>query len=87
MDVENIQDTQIIKISVRNGNQRQQICNEIAIVFEKEVKRITKASGVEVIDKATVPTKHIRPRKTVNTIIATLIGIILAITVILLREF
>lgn len=88
IDVENIKDTQIIKISVRNGNPKTaaKICNEIPTVFEKEVKRITKASGVEVIDKATVPTKHIRPRKTVNIIIATLIGIILAITVILLRE-
>lgn len=88
VDVETVDDTQIIEINVTYGNPKiaAKICNQIPIVFEKEVKRITKASGVEVIDKATVPKWHIRPRKTVNTIIATLIGVMLATAFVLMRE-
>lgn len=88
VDVETVDDTQIIEINVTYGNPKiaAKICNQIPIVFEKEVKRITKASAVEVIDKATVPKWHIRPRKTVNTIIATLIGVMLATAFVLMRE-
>lgn len=88
IDVETVDDTQIIEINVVYGNPKTaaKICNQIPTVFEKEVKRITKASGVEVIDKATVPKDHIRPRKTVNTIIATLMGIMLSTAFIIMRE-
>lgn len=88
VDVETVDNTQIIEINVTYGNPNTaaKICNQIPTVFEKEVKRITKASGVEVIDKATVPKGHIRPRKKVNTIIATLMGIMLSTAFIIMRE-
>lgn len=87
VDVDTVDNTQIIEINVVYGNPTMaaKICNEIPTVFEKEVKRITKASGVEVIDKATVPKDHIRPRKTVNTIIAVLMGIMVSTAIIIMR--
>ena len=37
-------------------------------VFEKEVKRITKANDVQVIDKATLPKNPIKPNKVMNVL-------------------
>ena len=52
-----VKDTQIISISVQDTNPKKarDIANEIPKVFEKEVKRITKANDIQVIDKAILP--------------------------------
>ena len=58
VSVSNVSDTQIIKISVQNKNPMiaTKICNTIPQMFTKEVKRIVKARGVEVIDKTILVT-------------------------------
>lgn len=88
VSVTNVENTQIIKISVKNENPRvaATICNTIPEIFSTEVQRIVKASGTEVIDKAAVPEKPIKPNKIMNILIATALGIMVSIFIILLRE-
>lgn len=88
VSVTNVENTQIIKISVKNENPRvaATICNTIPEIFSTEVQRIVKASGTEVIDKAAVPEKPIKPNKIMNILIATALGIMISIFIILLRE-
>lgn len=88
VSVTNVPDTQIIKISVQNKNPNiaVKICNTIPEIFSAEVKRVVKASGTEVIDKATVPEDAIKPNKKMNVIIAMVLGAMVSIFVIFLFE-
>lgn len=86
--VKNMEDTQILEISVENNNPKIAvlICNEIPKVFDKEIQRITKTSGMEVIDKASSPKQPIKPKKIKNIIIGILLGFIISTSIILMRN-
>lgn len=88
VSVTNVQDTQIIKISVQHENPRvaAKICNTLPEIFSAEVQRIMKASGTEVIDKATVPKDAIKPNKIINVLIAIVIGVMGSVFIIFLME-
>ena len=88
ISVSNVSDTQIIKISIEHKNPvlATKICNTIPEIFTKEVQRISKASGVEVIDKAIVPEEPIKPNKIMNIAIAMLLGVMVSVFVICLTE-
>ena len=88
VSITNVENTQIIKISVKNENPRvaATICNTIPEIFSTEVQRVVKASGTEVIDKAAVPEEPIKPNKTMNILIATVLGAMVSVFVIFLKE-
>lgn len=88
VSITNVENTQIIKISVQNENPRvaATICNTIPEIFSTEVQRVVKASGTEVIDKAAVPEEPIKPNKTMNILIATVLGAMISVFVLFLRE-
>lgn len=88
VSVTNVENTQIIKISVQNENPRiaATICNTIPEIFSTEAQRIVKASGTEVVDRAIVPEKPIKPNKTINILIAMVLGMMVSVFVIFLRE-
>ena len=88
ISVSNVSDTQIIKISIEHKNPvlATKICNTIPEIFTKEVQRISKASGVEVIDKAIVPEEPIKPNKIMNIAIAAVLGVMASVFVIFLME-
>ena len=89
VSVSNVSDTQIIKISVQNNNPMiaTRICNTIPQIFTKEVQRIVKASGVEVIDKAIVPENPIKPNKKMNIAIAFTLGMMVGFGIVFLLEY
>lgn len=84
-----VKDTQIISISIQDTNPKkaQDIANAIPKVFSSEAKRITKANGVEVIDKAVQPESPIKPNKTMNVAIAAVLGVMIGLFVIFLLEY
>ena len=84
-----VNDTQIISISVQDTNRERarDIANEIPKVFEKEVKRITKANDVQVIDKAALPKNPIKPNKVMNVLIAFVLGTMIGLFVVFLIEY
>ncbi|MCC3862728.1 hypothetical protein K0040_00195 [Terrisporobacter petrolearius] len=88
VSVTNVADTQIIKISVQHKNPKvaATICNTIPEIFSTEAQRIVKASGTEVIDKATLPEEPIKPNKKMNILIATVLGVMISVFVVFLRE-
>lgn len=88
VSVTNVSDTQIIKISVQHENPKvaMKICNTIPSIFSEEVQRIVKASGVEVIDKAILPTNPIKPNKIMNVLIAIVLGAMVSVFIIFLIE-
>ena len=84
-----VQDTQIISISVQDTNPKKarDIANEIPKVFEKEVKRITKANDIQVIDKAILPQGAIKPNKMMNVAIAAVLGMMIGLFIVFLLEY
>ena len=88
ISVTNVNNTQIIKISVQNKNPivAANICNTIPQIFASEVQRVIKASSIEVIDKAAVPEKPIKPNKKMNILISMVLGAGVSIFVIFLIE-
>ena len=63
------------------------IANAIPKVFTKEVQRITKANGAEVIDTAVLPENPIKPNKLMNVAIATVLGLMISLFVVFLLEY
>ncbi|MCH1960641.1 YveK family protein [Romboutsia hominis] len=84
-----VKDTQIIDISVEDQNPKKarDIANEIPKVFTKEAKRITNANSVEVIDKAIIPENPIKPNKAMNVAIAAVLGLMIGLFVVFLKEY
>lgn len=84
-----VKDTQIMSVTVQDTNPKRarDIANAIPNVFTKEVKRITKANSVEVIDKAIVPENPIKPNKVMNILIAAVLGIMIGLFIVFILEY
>ena len=89
INVSPVKDTQIMSVTVQDTNPKRarDIANAIPNVFTKEVKRITKANSVEVIDKAIVPENPIKPNKVMNILIAAVLGIMIGLFIVFVLEY
>lgn len=89
INVSPVKDTQIMSITVQDTNPKRarDIANAIPKVFTKEVKRITKANSVEVIDHAIKPEKPIKPNKLMNIAIAAVLGVMIGVFIVFLLEY
>lgn len=89
ISVSSVKDTQIIKVSVQDTNAKKasDIANAVPKAFTSEVKRIMKANGVEVIDKAVTPENAIKPSKVMNVAIAAVLGVMIGLFVVFVLEY
>ncbi|MGY5266279.1 YveK family protein [Paraclostridium bifermentans] len=89
VNVSSINKTQIISVSVQDTNPKRatDIANAIPTAFQQEVKRITQANDVKVIDKAVVPNKPTKPNKATIIAISAILGIMISLFVIFLLEY
>lgn len=89
VNVSSINKTQIISVSVQDTNPKRatDIANAIPTAFQQEVKRITQANDVKVIDKAIVPNKPIKPNKATIIAISAILGIMISLFIIFLLEY
>lgn len=86
--VTNITNTQIIKVDVQYNDPKtaREICDTIPAVFDQEIQRIMKVSGVEVIDKAIVSNSPVKPNKAKNVILASAFGVLLGICIAIVQS-
>lgn len=84
-----VRDTQILKITVRNTNPQlaTDIANALVEEFTLEIARITKTENVSVVDVAKLPENPIKPNKLMNTVIAGVLGEMLILLVVFLKEY
>lgn len=89
VNVSSINKTQIISVSVQDTNPKRatDIANAIPTAFQQEVKRITEANDVKVIDKAVIPNKPTKPNKATIIAISAILGIMISLFVIFLLEY
>jgi capsular polysaccharide biosynthesis protein len=87
--ISSVKDTEIINIKVQNTNPKlaYKIANKIPEIFAKEVRRITKADSVEVLDYAVVPNNPIKPNKMMNVAIAAVLGMMIGLFLTFLLEY
>ncbi|WP_455543445.1 YveK family protein [Intestinibacter sp.] len=88
INVTNVTNTQIINVSVeyKDPEIARDICNTIPSIFDKEVKRIMKASGVEVIDKAITSSLPSKPNKKKNVILSSIFGLLLGTCIAIIQS-
>lgn len=84
-----VKDTQILKVSVQNTDPAlaMDIANTLVEEFTGEIVRITKTDNVAVVDYAKVPLNPVKPNKIMNTAIAGVLGEMLVLLIIFLREY
>ena len=75
-----------VKVNNTNPTIAKDIANEVPDIFAKELKRIAKVNGLEVIDDAITPTSPIKPNKKMNIAISAVLAVMVGVFIIFLME-
>ena len=75
-----------VKVNNTNPTIARDIANEVPDIFGKELKRIAKVNGLEVIDDAITPTSPIKPNKMMNIAISAVLAAMAGLFIIFLME-
>ena len=86
--VSSVEDTEVIEISVTNGNPQYaaDIANEIAKVFSDKVAEIYNINNVHIVDEAETPTGPSNVNHTKDVIIFAFIGVVVAVIYVLIAN-
>jgi len=81
--------TKLIRIAVKTGSAQlsADIANTFALYVPNEIKEITNAGNVSIVDYATTPASHSSPNLTLNTLIGFAAGILLTAVFFILRAY
>lgn len=84
--VSSVKDTELIEITVKNGNPTYaaQIANEIAKVFTEEIKQIYNINNVQVVDEAEIETTPSNINHTKDIALFAFVGVIVAAVYVLI---
>ena len=85
--VDAVDDTQVMKITVRSNNPEwaQQVCNKITEVSPDVILEAVEAGSVKVISNASLAATPVSPNTTKNTALGGMIGLVLCLGVIFLQ--
>ncbi|MCL0107575.1 Wzz/FepE/Etk N-terminal domain-containing protein [Peptococcaceae bacterium] len=88
IQVSALKNTQLIKIAVNDTDPEKaaRIANRVADVLMVKVVEIMRVDNVKVIDRAIVPNTPIKPNKKLNIIIAGVLGLMVAVGLVFLKE-
>ncbi|MDD2414534.1 MAG: Wzz/FepE/Etk N-terminal domain-containing protein [Eubacteriaceae bacterium] len=88
VDVTTVNDTELIKIQVTDtsANRAAQIANETAKVFMENVAGLMKINNLQIVDVAIADNTPVSPNLKLNLVIAFLVGFVLSVFVIFLKE-
>lgn len=88
LTVTNQAESQILNITIENESRENasKVANEIAIVFSKEVKDIMNVDNVTILSKADNNGSKEAPKPFINAVVGTFLGMIVALTIIFLKE-
>ena len=84
-----VKTTEILEIQVTNTNSElaASIANTMAQAFSKAVIEIKKVDSVSIVDTAVIPDKPIKPKKTLNVLIAFVVGLMASVGLVFLLEY
>lgn len=83
-----INDTQVMRIAVQDPDPElaRQIVKEIAKISPEEIVDAVEAGSCKVVSQVRVPTSPVSPSVVKNTAIATLIGIVLVVAIVVIKN-
>jgi len=89
ISVTQVKTTEILDIQVTNANPElaTSIANTMAQEFTKAIIEIKKVDSVSIIDKAVTPNKPVKPNKTLNVLIAFVVGLMASVGLVFLLEY
>lgn len=89
INVSPVKDTQILKVAVQSTDPdlAKDIADTLVSQFTSEIQRITKTNNVSVVDYARLPENPIKPNVLMNTAIAGVLGAMLIIFAVFLKEY
>lgn len=84
-----VPNTEIISIAVDNpsATQAAQIANKLTTAFSKRVVEVEKVQNVSVVDAAVAPDKPVTPKKKTDAILALVVGLFVAASIVFLIEY
>lgn len=89
ISVDQVKTTEILEIQVSNTNPElaASIANSMGREFSKAVIGIKKVDSVSIVDTAVTPDKPVKPNKTLNVLIAFVVGLMAAVGLVFLLEY
>lgn len=88
LDITSQSDSQILTINVKNGSKAdaENVANEIAQVFKKDMPKIMSIDNVSVLSKADGTATKVSPNLIQNLAIGLILGFILGVVIIVIKE-
>lgn len=88
ISAEAVDNTEIFEVTVRSADPQaaEKIANAIAYILPKRIATIIEGTSAKVVEAAVVPTSPSSPSYVVNTLLGLVIGFVLAVGIILIRE-
>ena len=89
ISITQVKTTEILEIQVTNTDPvlAASIANTMAQEFSKTVIEIKKVDSVSIVDKAVTPDKPVKPNKTLNVLIAFVVGLMASVGLVFLLEY
>ncbi|MHB9941083.1 capsular biosynthesis protein [Clostridium sporogenes] len=83
------QDTQIIdlKIEDKNAEYAHKVLTIVCSEFIDQSKKIYPNNTIELLDKPVIPEKPIKPKKTLNIVIALFLGLLISVGIAFIQEY
>ncbi|WP_311408465.1 YveK family protein, partial [Liquorilactobacillus uvarum] len=75
-----------VKVTDKNAYTAADIANTIGSVFSKKIKKIMKVDNVTIVTKAIADTKPVFPNKLLNILIGVVLGLIISVAIIIIRN-
>lgn len=88
ISAESVNSTEIFRVTVTSPDpqEAEKIANAVAYILPKRISTIVEGTSAQIVSSAVVPSKASSPSYTKNTMIGFLLGFVLSVGVIVLRE-
>lgn len=89
LSAESVENTEIFRVVVTSPDpqEAEKLADSIAYILPKRISSIIEGTSAKVVDAAVMPSRPSSPSYTANTVIGFLLGTILSVVIIALREF
>lgn len=89
VQVNSVSDTEVIEIRVRDNNPQlaARITDELSKVFIEKIVTMINIDNIQILDRAVIPDIPVSPKPVLNIIVASFLGVMLGIGVVLLMEY
>lgn len=88
ISAEAVEETEVFRVTVSSSDpvEAEKLANSIAYILPKRISGIVEGTSAKIVDSAVTPTRPSSPSYTQNTLMGFLIGLVIAVSVVIMRE-